>query len=836
MKTRHSTRCVLAGLVAAQVTLAAAHDDGDRGRDREVIPLQGMECRNHARWQSRKREPLRGIWLAGDTHAHTDHSSDGSLPRQQSGQRSPGNLSVADQIAQAERTGLDFLPLTDHRTYDQHWDPQYASSGLLLIPGEEANGSPHAVVLGAVDQIVDGANPPGSPAFRHLQQSIWDAHSQSAVWSVAHPDNGEIGPNGVPNDNASAVGANLVEVYNPASSPDAQMDYAENRWNRGFRFGVAAASDNHFRELWDVAGPGRPTTWVFAADRSQQAVLDALRSGRTSVSRSPSGPFVTIEADVDGSNAPDVMAGDEAQVRAGRTLQLRVRVKNGVDTSVYVFRSPGRAVGPLAVYKASSADQTFLLPVKVPEGASWYRAEVRSPGALPGQGSDPTLPDQLRAATSPIFISTADFAHPQPEIALPAVSIRDDHAVPVFDSRDCFTSFADTAVTNDTTHIVAEVQRNGRASIIYRRIEDDRRYDDRDGSNLFDLTPQSRSARFPKIAAAGRDVWVVWQDAGDEPLRNASAIYLRHSNDGGRHWQREVQLSDAASRATQPAIALVNADHPIVAWTDRADGPFDIRAQIIGVDRQPLNVSGAGKTIDAGTVLDTRSPRYPASLYPAIAVTPKGEIALVWQDNRFDPDPLWTGHTPPPGQAPSGGTDPDNWEILVSTRAPGTQRWKPAVRVSANDVAADRHPSIVAHGHDDLIVAWDTRELRSSGVNLSIRASRSADHGLSWSAPVGVGIEPTAMSQRPRLDVDCDGMARAVWYDSRSSDWRWQLFASALEESGAWTQPVQLTSGGNSTWPAVSRGVVVFTSDRRSERTQRDLSHEIFVLRCPRGQ
>src|SRR5215475_227628 len=49
------------------------------------------------------QQALRGMWLAGDTHVHDDHSSDGSLPRQLSRQTSPGNLPVGDQIGQAER-------------------------------------------------------------------------------------------------------------------------------------------------------------------------------------------------------------------------------------------------------------------------------------------------------------------------------------------------------------------------------------------------------------------------------------------------------------------------------------------------------------------------------------------------------------------------------------------------------------------------------------------------------------------------------------------------------------------------------------------------------------
>ena len=185
-------------------------------------------------------------WLNGDTHVHDDHSADGSLLRQTIGQGSPGNLAVGGQILEGELMGLDFMPLTDHRTYDQHYDPEWQSGKLLLVPGEEANGSPHATVLGAVDSIVQGAVPPGQSSVRLVQQSLWDAHAQGASWGTAHPDDGETNADGTPNANASAVGIDTVETWNRASSPDAEIDYAENRWNRGFRFGVAGACDAHF--------------------------------------------------------------------------------------------------------------------------------------------------------------------------------------------------------------------------------------------------------------------------------------------------------------------------------------------------------------------------------------------------------------------------------------------------------------------------------------------------------------------------------------------------------------------------------------------------------------
>jgi hypothetical protein len=823
-------KAAVAIAAALNVVIAGAHGGNDPRNDQSFADLAPHECGSTFEDQSASQPgPAGAMWLAGDTHVHDDHSSDGSLPRQTSKQTLPGNLPVNDQIGQAERMGLDYVPLTDHRTYDQHWDPNYGSDKLLLIPGEEANGSPHAIVLGASDVIVDGANPTGSATFRHVQQSVWDAHAQGAIWQVAHPDDGEF-DSGVVNANGSVIGANAVEIFNIASNPDAEIDYAENRWNHGFRFGVSGASDDHFRELWNVDSPGDPTTWVFAADKSVAGILAAMRAGHTTVSNSPTGPFVTLQADIKGGHTASAMGGDEIVTRTGSTVTLSVRARNGVGTSVYLFGSPGRSAGPLAIFKPTSADQTFQFPVRVPAGNSWYRVEVRSPGALAGINSNPNLPDQLRAAASPIFLSTGALPDPSPEIAVPPASQHKDGAQFVAGSSTCIAAFPDASSTNHGVHIVAEGHVNGRTTVLYQRTEDHGGGDKRNGS-LFDLTPDAQSARFPRVIASGNNVWVVWQQEGVAGI-NTSAIMLRRSTDGGLRWERATQLSDSTSRANHPAIALFTKDDPVVAWSDKADGAFDIRAQIIGLDREPVNVSLTGKNLDPGNASDSRSPRFPASLFPSIAVSPQGTVAIAWQDDRFDPDPLWTGHTPPAGQPASGGTDPDNWEILASFRSPKGGRWQAPVRISNNDNASDRHPSIVADKTGDFAVAWDTGALQSSGVNLSIMASRSEDGGKTWSPSMPIAQEPSAMSQRPRLDLDADGSVRAVWYDSRSTDWRWQILTAKLMPNATWSSATQLTSVDNATWPALSHGLVVFTSDRQASRAQRDPTLGIFALQA----
>lgn len=767
-----------------------------------------------------------GVWLVGDTHVHDDHSSDGSLPRQQSQQTQPGNLPVGDQIGQAERTGLDFLPLTDHRTYDQHWDPEWSSSKLLLIPGEEANGAPHAIVLGAIDAIVDGANPPGSAAFRHMQQSIWDVRSQDGVWHTAHPDDGEYTPEDGPNDNASAQGIHNIEVLNIASDPDAEIDYAESRWNHGFRTGISAASDCHFRELWGIAGPGQPATWVFAADRSVRAILDALRGGRTTISNSVTGPFVTIEADVDGDGRFEAMGGDEVVVRSRKPPKraaLRVRLQRGKGTRLLVYAAPGRSARALLDVGVQQDDETHVIPLSLATDHMWFRAEVRSPGEISGQNADPNLPDQLRATASPVFVSVGSPATAQPEIPLPPPAKGADRATPVVGEVGQFAGFADVATTDKTVHVVAQRHDQGRSSVVYQRVNPA-------GHGDRSVVLSDNTASLPRIAASGRDVWVVWQDERGQEQPHRPAIYLSHSSNGGATFAPAKRLSTGHGRAVHPAIALLDDGTPVVAWADNSGGAFDVYAQIVGVDEAPVNVSAPGKKVSPGNrAADSRSPRYPASLFPSVAVGKRDQILLAWQDDRFDPDPLWTGHTPPAGQPASGNTDPDNWQILAGSRTGRSGRWGAVVQVSAATDRADRHPSVVADRDGAFVVVWDSGAIQNSGANLSLRASRSTDGGKSWSAWQPIALDTDAMSQRPRLSLDRDGNVRAVWYDSRATDWRWKVFTAQFQPKNGWSAPVQLTVAGNAAFPAVSGDTVVFTGDRGA-RSQRDLTQQVFLV------
>lgn len=775
-----------------------------------------------------------GKWLKGDLHVHDDHSSDGSFLRQGIDQGAPGDNSVADQIGQAERNGLDFVPLTDHRTYTQQYDPLWESSKLLLIPGEEANGSPHALVHGAVDSIVQGANPAGQPGFVNLQQSIWDAHSQDASWGTAHPDDGEIDADGLPNVSANAQGVDLVEAWNRASTPDLELDYAEDRWNHGFRFGLSGGSDDHFKELWAIDSPGMPTTQVFAAGNSERAVIGGLRAGHTSVSLTALSPFVTLEADMQKDGDFSSIGGDESFAPVGTKGQLRIHVTNAAGSTVILYKSPGRSAGAMQTFSPTLADETYLVDVAVGFDPAWYRVEVRGvdgpSGIEAGNLRDPdyikamtlAVPDQLRAISSPIFISTGP-VEATPAIPLPADSGAPDGADLAIGAQGLFTGFPDIAVDAGTTHVVAESHDETSTRIFYRSRRANGAWSD---SNF--ISGISTTARFPKLAVHGSDVWVTWQDerAGQIPRR--PAIYLRHSADSGKTWNAEQLVRQIDGRSEHPVITLTRDGLPLLAWQEISTGhAFDIYAETIGRDSTPTNLSGPGKIIAAASAVDTRSARYPASIWPSLAVARDGRVAIAWQDDRTDIDPLWTG------SSPSGnGTDPDNWQIMVATLPGKATAWTAPVSLGS-DTLSDRHPALAFDADNALIVAWDSKALSSSGANLSVLSARSTDGGTIFSAPAAISPAASAMSQFPHMGVEPDGRVRAVWYDSRSADWRWRVATAVMGTDGAWSAGEVINSPGNNTWPATSGGVIAMASTRNALRMQRDHTQEIYLAKPP---
>lgn len=273
---------------------------------------------------------------------------------------------------------------------------------------------------------------------------------------------------------------------------------------------------------------------------------------------------MTVEADFDGDGVFEAMGGDEVVVpsrRVSSRARLRVRAQRATGTTVTVYAAPGRSAGPLATFAPATDDETYLLPLALASDQVWYRVEVRSPGALPLVDSDPTLPDQLRAASSPVFVSVRAAAEPMPEIQLPAPVAGADHAGLMFGPAGGFTGFADVAVAAGVAHVVAESHADGATSIVYRRDEAHGH-----GGDAVELSDGSATARAPRIAASGHDVWVVWSDERGHEQPHLPAIYLRHSRNarrGGRsrrHDRCDLGKQGAAEFRGEPEPAVEPVD------------------------------------------------------------------------------------------------------------------------------------------------------------------------------------------------------------------------------------------------------------------------------------
>ncbi|WP_454856089.1 CehA/McbA family metallohydrolase [Promicromonospora soli] len=283
-------------------------------------------------------------WYAGDLHAHTTHSD--------------GTLSIAQLTAAAAGRGLDFLAVTDHNTVSHH--PHLAAVGaaydVCLLPGQEV--TTHAGHANAFGDI-------GWVDFRRpAAQWLSDVEQRGGLLSVNHPiqdDCGWLYP----------VQTGFLELWHiswfldlTATGPWAYLRALGGATDTPGAPGMLGAPDHpvflggsDFHTPDHGYPPGTPTTWVAAEDRTPEAILDAVRHGRTAISRfpGPGEPVLVrvgedlVAIDADGTVLVDA-AGRRRRVRGDRVTFPAPPDDAGADHA-------GPAQGP---YRLEAADRTLL--------------------------------------------------------------------------------------------------------------------------------------------------------------------------------------------------------------------------------------------------------------------------------------------------------------------------------------------------------------------------------------------------------------------------------------------------------------------------------------------
>jgi len=293
---------------------------------------------------------------------------------------SSGAVLTPEQLAAEARRGkLDFLVATEHDSADTH--TAWASLGgddLLVVLGEEVTTPVgHWLALGLKSGQVVDAQP---------HRGLIQVHRAGGLGVVAHPHAPyPSGTFGWPMD-----GFDLVEVWNGLWASDrpwnadneaALADWAGNltadlrlgRWRPAM-----GNSDTH------LSGQiGLPHTVVLAEDRTEQAILEGLRAGRSWIAESAEVDLTFVG--VAGSRCAAI--GDRLDSN-GEVVVLRTKVRGVPFGRVSVHTNHGQAQG-----MALASDGTGTLEWRTTaQDAAFVRLEVRH-----GEG-------QMVALTNPIVL------------------------------------------------------------------------------------------------------------------------------------------------------------------------------------------------------------------------------------------------------------------------------------------------------------------------------------------------------------------------------------------------------------------------------------------------
>jgi hypothetical protein len=286
-----------------------------------------------------------GVWLRCALHAHTTNS-DGEL--------------APDLLARHyERAGYDVLAITDHwvRTVGR------STRRLLVIPSIELNaqaGGPehdtHVLALGVeADPVLPDAE------FAPLQEVVDWIVANGGVPYIAHTY-----WSGLRTAQWEACeGLYGLEVWNSGCELEVGRGDASLHWDEALERGrmlYALATDDSHHPGYDS---GFAWTMVHARDRTQPAVLDALRNGSFYASTGPTLERVELDdAAITVGCSPVTSVtlvagrGKGARVNAGRlgyphNAEVLERTADGLITAARLERPYGAPYGRLQVADAA---------------------------------------------------------------------------------------------------------------------------------------------------------------------------------------------------------------------------------------------------------------------------------------------------------------------------------------------------------------------------------------------------------------------------------------------------------------------------------------------------
>ncbi|HVL32719.1 MAG TPA: hypothetical protein VM600_03960, partial [Actinomycetota bacterium] len=614
-----------------------------------------------------------------------------------------------------------------------------------------------------------------------------EVRAQDGIFGVAHPEDERRAC--ISTDSLTGVPIDHLEAFRAPHT-----SFWESNLRAGRRFVPVTGSDNHFKQLYGTdGGTGANTTFVLSPERTTASLIESIRAGRVFSTTRAVGPKLTTGLDANRDGSVDVVTGGWSQPAPAATLvRVHFTVSLGTGHWLQVMDDTGSMVAQQPVV---AHEQT--LSFDLPATSSYYRGQLAIQPLDRISGPDYlSYEDTLRVLSAPVYLTPPSLVEDGAQATATGAS-RLSGDVP-------YAGFADVASDGARTHAVWVERRAPRYVVMHRSTSDD-------GTTWSDPVPVStekEDARMPSVSVQGDRVTVAYENKN--PGAHGGQIVVATSFDGGATFgHRDVLHHSVGAR---PATASSGGiDH--VVFMSMENG-YKIRyARRSGTTWTPSVKLSSATARPGGMTQRSIPPRVlvhvPAALHPAIAVD-GDRVAVAWEDNREDPNPLRNG-------------TPDDWGIYGTASNDAGLSWSSDVRLTprhdrkpVNPAKPEemegnpaRHPDLVFAPGGSLFLAYHDR-YPSGGATPFV--SRSDDGGATWTEPVAAAEPSAEFSYKPKLALDASSV-RVVWQSSSAA--RWSLRTAVSNDAGATFGPgAPFTTGtGYAGYPETAGRLVVWTGE-----------------------
>ncbi|HEV2127690.1 MAG TPA: CehA/McbA family metallohydrolase [Thermomicrobiales bacterium] len=295
-------------------------------------------------WRPYLPAPAEPNWYRGDLHVHTVYSD---------GTATPAEIAVT-----AVEAGLHFYGITDHNRAQSPVGlvPQ-GDEWPVLVPGVEVTTYAGHFNVWGTEHWYEFRD----PSAEGLQGAVDAALRDGGTVSLNHPK-----PFGPEWEFPEVTGFHVIEAWNSwwARFNAASLEWWHRQLGSERPLPMVAGSDMHEHRLFGAPDRpleptriGWPTTWAEVdGELTAEAVLAAVREGRTFVSESPSGPQL-------------YNLGDGSEVR------MRIA---GADGQALLL------IGPQGVVHAEGITgddvESFVPSSRLPGDLPFVRPEIHAPG------------------------------------------------------------------------------------------------------------------------------------------------------------------------------------------------------------------------------------------------------------------------------------------------------------------------------------------------------------------------------------------------------------------------------------------------------------------------